>query len=320
MRLVSSGSYISFKRSMFASRTSGYGWATLVDDAVGFSIGIPTKLVQLEAPKSSDSGWWYNTAGTMGYSIGVTPMMDPCPNTNAYYLALLEPKDGRNVTYHARKDDWFVIAGEYGDRSFYSRAQCRGRTLVTVIANLSKSQAETMWFLFVAISNSLSLRPVVNASAQPAPRLAFPSAAPGYPSAPISIVTSPTPLPPSAPTPSMSSLAAAIDRSGKTNAIRLALSDGTELRARDIFDRVSDAVFIVQSQDRQGSAVAIPARCNYVDAQGCPEPELRYRGRRVREIGKELTAKARLRPIPHRSPSLVPCRGCGAWDPLFHWT
>ena len=49
----------------------------------------------------------------------------------------------------------------------------------------------------------------------------------------------------------------AIDRTGKTNSIRLALNDGTDLRARDIFERVSGAVFVVQTNTTQGSAVAI---------------------------------------------------------------
>lgn len=50
------------------------------------------------------------------------------------------------------------------------------------------------------------------------------------------------------------------DRSGKTNAIKFALAEGTELRPRDVFERVSGAIYIVRTQEAQGSAVAISER------------------------------------------------------------
>ena len=48
-----------------------------------------------------------------------------------------------------------------------------------------------------------------------------------------------------------------IDRLGKTSSIRLALGDGTDLRPQDVFEKVSGAVYVVKSQDKLGSAVAI---------------------------------------------------------------
>lgn len=50
------------------------------------------------------------------------------------------------------------------------------------------------------------------------------------------------------------------DRSGKTSAIKLALADGPELRPRDVFERVSESIFVVRTQEAQGSAVAISER------------------------------------------------------------
>jgi peptidoglycan hydrolase-like protein with peptidoglycan-binding domain len=52
----------------------------------------------------------------------------------------------------------------------------------------------------------------------------------------------------------------AIDRSGKTNAIRLTLGEGPDLRPQDVFEKVSGAVYVVQTQDSLGSAVAISER------------------------------------------------------------
>jgi S1-C subfamily serine protease len=50
------------------------------------------------------------------------------------------------------------------------------------------------------------------------------------------------------------------DRSGKTSSIRLALSDGPDLRPQDVFEKVSGAVYLVKAQDTLGSAVAISNR------------------------------------------------------------
>jgi peptidoglycan hydrolase-like protein with peptidoglycan-binding domain len=52
----------------------------------------------------------------------------------------------------------------------------------------------------------------------------------------------------------------AVDRSGKTNAIRLTLGEGPDLRPQDVFEKVSGAVYVVQTQDSLGSAVAISER------------------------------------------------------------
>jgi S1-C subfamily serine protease len=163
---------------------------------------------------------------------------------------------------------WFVIAGVSGERNFYSRTQCRGQGLVTVVGNVPTAQTDTLWFLFVALSNSLSVKPNLNLAAKPAPHLVFPAAAPGYASSAGPPASSPSASFSSAPTTNLPG----VDRSGKTNAIRLALADGTELKARDVFERVSEAVFVVEAADRQGSAVAISDRelvtnCHVLGAQ-----------------------------------------------------
>lgn len=63
----------------------------------------------------------------------------------------------------------------------------------------------------------------------------------------------------------------AIDRTGKTGEIKLALSDGKELRPQDVFEQVSGAVYVVKTPTSLGSAVAISARelltnCHVVEA------------------------------------------------------
>jgi hypothetical protein len=242
-----------------------HGWALLVDDAIGFSVGVPTKDTQTMLPKWEDGAWWYKSQGGFGHTVGVMRTTAACED---YYSELLKPSTSREVRYHARKDDWFVVSGVTGDYSFYSRSQCRGQGIVTVIGSVPTAQTDSLWFLFVALSNSLSLRSNLNLTAKPAPRLVFPVAAPGYANNPNPPSASPSVPAVAAPPP----MSPGVDRSGKTNAIGLALSDGTELKARDVFERVSEAVFVVEAADRQGSAVAISDRelvtnCHVLGAQ-----------------------------------------------------
>ena len=71
--------------------------------------------------------------------------------------------------------------------------------------------------------------------------------------------TSPPPAPPVASS-EPRDRSPAIDRSGKTNAIRLTLGEGPDLRPQDVFEKVSGAVYVVETQNSLGSAVAISER------------------------------------------------------------
>jgi S1-C subfamily serine protease len=181
---------------------------------------------------------------------------------DGFYAAVLNLKnDGREVDYSARKDDWFVVTGRAGNKRFYTRAQCRYSGVVTIIDNVPLEQAGALGFLFTAMANSLSLRPALNARGTPQPRIDYPAPSPR-------ITTSTTRQPQASARPPLPD----IDRTGKTSSLRLALGDGTELRAQDIFERVAGAVFVVQTDSKQGSAVAISDRelltnCHVVVAQ-----------------------------------------------------
>jgi S1-C subfamily serine protease len=63
----------------------------------------------------------------------------------------------------------------------------------------------------------------------------------------------------------------AVDKAGKTAAIRLTLFDGTELKPREVFERASETVYVVRTGQKQGSAVAISDRelvtnCHVLDS------------------------------------------------------
>ena len=51
-----------------------------------------------------------------------------------------------------------------------------------------------------------------------------------------------------------------VDRLGKSNAIRLVLSDGVELKPQAVFEKVSGAVYVVKAEKNLGSAIAISER------------------------------------------------------------
>ncbi len=251
-----------------------HGWALLVDDAVGFSVGIPTKSSTPRPPTKSQGDWWYEASGTFGHTVTVIPRKAACASMDEMFNALLSVSaPDREVTYKARKDDWFVIAGRRGEHRFYTRAQCRDQAIVRVIMSVHASQAEALGFMFVAVANSLSLKPNLNGQAQPSPRIVFPPPPPGY------AASSPQPFPPPPLTPQVPEPepaptrppTVAHDQTGKTASIRVTNFDGTELKPREVFERASGTVYIVRTGQKQGSAVAISDRevvtnCHVLDS------------------------------------------------------
>lgn len=241
------------------AKRDAFGWAILTDDAIGFSVGVPTKLNQYSDPVWEDGALWYRYFGPVGEFISVLSQENACAFMDNFYEGVVayNGPGNRTVDYKARKDDWFVLSGRSGDRHFYTRAQCRRNGFVTVVINTPTTEVHSFGFLFTAMTNSLALKPFLNPRARPNPRLVFPGPAPGY----ASSINSPPqiPLRPTAQGGSAAPARPDIDRSGKISAIRLALAEGTELGARDIFERVSESVYVVHTPDAQGSAVAISA-------------------------------------------------------------
>jgi peptidoglycan hydrolase-like protein with peptidoglycan-binding domain len=224
-------------------RRDQFGWADLVDDAVGFSVGIPTALSQLQRPERNNGMLQYFGKGRVAVTISVQPALDGCAAMDEAYDAVLNLKENR-PDYKARKDDWFVVAGDAPYGHFYVRAQCRKQGIVGAVMKMANG--EDLSFLYVAFSNSLSLRPVLYPFAVPAPRIVRPAlqsmaAVAASPPPPLAQDTS-------------------IDRSGKTASLSLVLSNGKELRAQDVFAHASQAVYVVDAGERQGSAVAISER------------------------------------------------------------
>jgi S1-C subfamily serine protease len=102
---------------------------------------------------------------------------------------------------------------------------------------------EDLSFLFVEMGNNFSLRPVLSPYATPAPRIVRPQL-PQYAAS-----NTPAAVPPA--TQSVS------DHLGKTAAVSLVLSSGKELKPQEVFAGASEAVYVVETAETIGSAVAI---------------------------------------------------------------
>jgi S1-C subfamily serine protease len=238
-----------------------YGWATLRDDALGFSVGLPTKLSKLGEPRLENGSWRYAASGAFNEFVTVLPVPSACATMDERFARLIQSKEGREIFNKVRQDDWYVVVSQTGPLRVYTRSQCRDQGIVVVTAAVQTTQADALSVLFVALANSMQLRPALNPRAQPAPRIELPAPAPGYSAAASAGPPSSQPSAPLAPGPSPDPTSRIdVERSGKTGALRLALGEGRELRPREVFERVSEAVFVVKTKERQGSAVAVSAR------------------------------------------------------------
>ena len=234
-----------------------FGWSKLVDDAVGFSVGIPKELTEPPRAARRDGRLQYVSSGEVKHIVSVFSQGDACAAMDGYYAAFIGLKD-QQVHYYARRDDWFVIAGESDGQRFYTRAQCRPEGIVAAFMSVPATRVEELAFLFVAMSNSLELKPVLFPRAQPAPRIEPLPVAEGIaqrlpPREPRSEPRAPAPPAVAAGPPS------AVDLSGKSASLQLALLDSVDLRPEDVFARASPSVFVVKTSTAQGSAVAIGA-------------------------------------------------------------
>src|SRR5215470_16575999 len=48
-----------------------FGWAKLEDKSIGFSIGVPTKLVKFLSARTDNGNFWYDFEGGVRYTVGV---------------------------------------------------------------------------------------------------------------------------------------------------------------------------------------------------------------------------------------------------------
>jgi hypothetical protein len=222
-----------------------FGWAKLEDKSIGFSIGVPTKLVKFLSARTDNGNFWYDFEGGVRYTVGVRYGDVHCANIDQLFARVMR---GSRPTFRAKYTDGFAIGGESNGSIGYLRVVCRTSGVVVAGVDIAKSESGKLGVLLSAMSDSLSVSRHFNPTAIPRPKLEQPTPTAG------DIVAV------SAARPQAAKPAANIDGEGKTGAIKRETRDGPGLTAEQVFDKVSSAVFVVTAGERMGSAVAISER------------------------------------------------------------
>jgi len=221
------------------AKRDAFGWSTLEDKAIGFSIGVPTRLVKFTGARSFDGALRYYFEGSIGYTIGVRYGDAGC-------LDMVRNPKLDQVTYREAGRAGYAIAGVNDGKLVYFRGVCQPAGIIFAGINIAQSLAPTQQVLFSALTESLTVQRTFDPTALPRPRIDAP--------APLVSDFFPASASRSA---DRGKPAADIDKSGKTDAIKREMRDSSELSAEQAFEKISPTVFMVDAGDRLGSAVAI---------------------------------------------------------------
>jgi Trypsin-like peptidase domain len=220
-----------------------FGWAKFEDKSIGFSVGVPTKLVGFLGARTNNGGLVYDFEGGVRYAISVRYGDLSCSNVDqqlAYFLRATRP------TFRARYGDGYAVGGENDSLRSYLRVVCRTSGVVFASIDINRSNVDKFGLLVSAMADSLSVSRHFNPTAIPRPRLDQPTPTAG------DIVAASATSPKAADKPG-----ADVDTDGKTAAIKREAREGPSLTAEQVFDKVSPAVYVVTAGERMGSAVAI---------------------------------------------------------------
>ncbi|MCF8533259.1 MAG: serine protease [Reyranella sp.] len=251
-------------------RRDSYDWSILRDDAVGFAVGIPAGLVRSSPPRAEDNALWYRADGAISHSVGAYYGSPNCSTMDTLYA-----KTKAGAVFHARLDMAFVILTRRGGRDTLTKAICLTSGLVTAVVSMPSDRVAVDGVLFTAVANSLVVSRKFDPSTRPRPRTEE------LPPAPMGVADGEVAR--SQPTGSVPST---VDSAGMTGRLKLALRDGADLRAEEVFEKAAGAVYKMKVDKRIGSAVAVSesdllTNCHVVGD--------RTRVTLVRD-GKELTA------------------------------
>jgi S1-C subfamily serine protease len=222
----------------------GFGWATMRDDGVGFSIGIPTKLTKFEPPRNEGAAVWYRSQGAVAYTLGIKYANASCTN-----MPVLHSKMNRAFPFLVRRGDSLIGMASSNERAVMIRMACHPAGLVSAQMEMPVTDLATKGVLLSAMVNSLELSRNFNPTAPTKPRV-------------VALAPAPASMP-SNETARVEAAAAivppGVDTSGKTT-VKMARREGGDLRADQVFEKASGAVYVVRADNRQGSAVAIGER------------------------------------------------------------
>jgi hypothetical protein len=220
-----------------------FGWSKLEDKSIGFSIGVPTKLVKFQSARTNNAALWYDFEGSVRYTLAVRYGDLDCGNIDQLYARLMR---STRPAFRVKYVDGFAMAGDGNGATGYLRVVCRTSGVVAAGIDIAQSEAGKLGVLMAAMGDSLSVSRHFNPTAIPRPKLEQPTPTAG------DIVSAAAASPPTTAKPATN-----VDTEGKTAAIKRETRDGPALSPEQVFDKVSPAVFVVTAGERMGSAVAI---------------------------------------------------------------
>ena len=219
------------------------GWSMLHDPAVGFAIGVPTKFVTFGTPRFDGGTLFYNGGGSISQSVGIHHGFPTCRTMDSLYS-----RTTAGAAFRARRDNWFVALFRHGETSSYVKVTCLYTGAITTEMTVPVETLEKHRGLFAAMASSLVLLRTPDPTVRPKPRVD------DLPPAPTGFSDQHTARPQAKAKPAKPTN---IDDSGKTVALKLETRDGPDLRADEVFEKASGAVYVVKADRRMGSAVAI---------------------------------------------------------------
>ncbi|MGQ0584931.1 MAG: S1C family serine protease [Reyranella sp.] len=216
------------------------GWAILRDPAVGFAVGIPTKLVTFEPPRPEGGAIAYHGEGAVVQSVMVHHGDPSCRTMDAYYARF------KKSSFRGRQGNWFVASLRAPDNHSYTKVICHEAGMVTVTMGIRIEDVETHRALFAAMATSLTVMRNLDATARPRPKIEE------LPAAPMESADGQVARP--RPT---GSAPANLDTAGMTDRLKLVRRGSGDLRAEEIFEKAAGAVYMVKADKSIGSAVAV---------------------------------------------------------------
>ena len=220
------------------------GWSVLRDNAVGFAVGVPAKLVTFGTPHTEGGALLYSGGGAVQQSIGVYLGFPSCRSMDGLYA-----KATAGASFRARQESGFVALFRRGDRNSYLKWSCYPAGSISAEMTVPVDLLETHRGLFAAMASSLTVLRSPDPTIRPRPKIEELPLAPSFSDEPAE-----RPQPKAK---GKGSTPSAIDDSGKSDTLRLATRDGPDLRADEVFDQAAGAVYVVKADRRMGSAVAI---------------------------------------------------------------
>jgi hypothetical protein len=220
------------------------GWATLRDTAIGFSVGIPSGLATtLRTPRLDGGSLVYCAEGAVEQVVTVNHGWPNCYNLREAYARMTA-----RAVFRAREDFSFVALFRDKDTSTFLKMACHARGSIVTHMTVPNDVAAKHPGMFSAMASSLAFLRVPDPTVRPRPRIdELPLAPSGFSEEQVARPQAK----------GKATKPSDIDSTGTSTALKIETREGPDLRADEVFEKASGAVYVVKAGNRLGSAVAV---------------------------------------------------------------